>query len=138
MSTAPPVVEYSAGQYCSRCQVLFSEPDSFHRLAESDEGYMHYDADELEASCQRGCPFCQRLAEGGTIEIMRARKARHLVLDIGSWSFSGDPADFRPGHVDCLRLWYRYPNDRLGFATWVKICAPIGSHIESLVIACSY
>ncbi|KAL9127217.1 MAG: hypothetical protein Q9217_003855 [Psora testacea] len=48
MSLATTVIEYTAEKYCHLCQSIFSQPDSFQRLVESEEGFAHYDLEELE------------------------------------------------------------------------------------------
>ena len=131
MSTSANVIEYSADQYCDRCRSIFSQPDSFYRLADSEEGLAHHELDDLVRSYQEGCPFCAFLVDSDRqIDMMREQGVRNLVLDIASMAFSGVPRDYEPGHVDFLRLYHRLGNGRLKGAGFVGLSAPIGNDVQ--------
>ena len=127
MSLSANLIEYSADQFCHQCESIFSQPDSFGRLAES-ESFAHYDLEEVRSSYEHGCPFYAFIAQDGwRIEAMKSRGDRNVVLDSASRAFSGGPIDLEPGHIDYLRVWDKGKTRRLHMADFLNSSTPIGT-----------
>ena len=80
MSPSVNVIEYSAEQYRAPCWSIFSQPDSFHLLTESEDGLAHHGPDDLERSYLLGCPFRAFLVDDVRTLISRGWAMQEGVL----------------------------------------------------------
>ena len=128
MPLSANVIEHPADQFCHRCQSIFSQLDSFRRLAESEGGFAHYDLAELERSYKHGCPFGAFIAQDSRgFDTMKSRGDRGIVLNSTPRAFSGGLVDLEPGHVDYLWVWYKGNTGRLHLAEFLDLSTPIGT-----------